>query len=190
MEELYLEINGQNISCDHDDDHFNAMATLSKPVFTLLPLLHTFDIHAWVANEDGGQDSIPEKCMFYRRLPAASEDQTKVKEIFVSRVDCIYRKQDFYVELKKELVTAQETKPFSGRDAGGIWGNGFEFKEKSRPRSSNGRRGRVKKTETKKNDVDYTWPSYRDEVGWYEGYRAHNFRTERSRTAPPLREPG
>ncbi|CZR54921.1 uncharacterized protein PAC_04806 [Phialocephala subalpina] len=100
LEELTLEINGPDLFCDDDED-FDPISNLGPEIFTTLLHLRSFDIHAWITDCDGGIGAIPEKAIFFRRLPSAFADPSseffhqpqdpKIRELCTSRMDCIYQ---------------------------------------------------------------------------------------------------
>ena len=78
---VYLEIWGEELFFDQDSD-FDPFTCLGPTVFKALRRLHTFDIHAWISNLDGGLGSFPEKGVFYRRLPYQPNLSTKTREAY------------------------------------------------------------------------------------------------------------
>ena len=124
LEQLYLEINSQGVCCD-EDEGFDVLCNLGTQIFAALRRLHTCDIHAWISNYDGGLGWTPQKGVFYRRLP---NDGNKVKDIWTSRMDCIYQGQDRTHSTEcTQLALDDGEGEFEGRDAEEIWLHGYEF---------------------------------------------------------------
>jgi hypothetical protein len=154
LEELYLEINGEDVCCDEDED-FDPFCFLGPQIFTSLKRLHTCDLHAWISNIDGGLGGIPEKSVHYRRLPHKNEpraerEECRIKDVWTSRMDSVY--QEDYVNISKRCDVLEldvEKGRFCGTDAEEVWLNGFTSRESS----------------------DYDWPTYKDPVQAYPMYR-------------------
>ncbi|KAH7420076.1 hypothetical protein BKA64DRAFT_716437 [Cadophora sp. MPI-SDFR-AT-0126] len=161
LQELYLEINGQDICCDDDED-FDPLCTMSPEIFHALPRLHTCDIQAWISNLDGGLGSIPEKGVFYRRLPSDAL-HPKERTIWFSRMDCIYQDEDILVKKRSSLV---EDEAFEGEDAKEVWLGGATFSRMRRGTSRGSPPGRP----------DWSWPFCEDllqtKIENYEMWRA------------------
>ncbi|PVH85141.1 hypothetical protein DL98DRAFT_568377 [Cadophora sp. DSE1049] len=161
LQELYIEINGQDICCDDDED-FDPICTMSPEIFRTLPHLHTCDIHAWISNIDGGLGSLPEKGVFYRRLPSDAM-HPKERTIWTSRMDCIYQDEDILVKKRSNLV---EDEAFEGEDAKEVWLDGATFSKPSWGTSRGRPPGRP----------NWSWPFCADliqsKIGDYEMFRA------------------
>ncbi len=142
-----MEINGYDLQVE-DDEAFDPICNFGRPIFATLPRLHTCDIHAWISNIDGGLGQIPEKAVFYRRLPLDRSSllnhpslcnipDNRVKEIWTSRMDCVYQEDDVLVtksnlilDLTKSLETQgsqfqAKIEQFEGKDADEVWCGGF-----------------------------------------------------------------
>ncbi|KAH7350694.1 hypothetical protein BKA65DRAFT_593598 [Rhexocercosporidium sp. MPI-PUGE-AT-0058] len=160
VQEIYLEINGEGLSCDDDED-FDPLCNMGKRIFRALPRLHTCDIHAWISNCDGGLGSLPEKGVFYRRLPSESSNY-KERMIWTSRMDFIYQDEDILVEKASELV---EDESFEGENAKEVWLDGATFQKVGTGTS----RGRPV------GGPDWSWPFCLDliqsRIGNYEMWR-------------------
>ncbi|KAI6711316.1 hypothetical protein JHW43_006146 [Diplocarpon mali] len=155
IQELILEINGDGLWLDEDED-FDPVCDMAAEIFASQPRLHTCDIHAWISDRDGGLGSLPEKCVFYRRLPGSEESE---KTLWTSRMDCIYQEEDILV--KKSSSTLQSPN-FVGEDAEEAWLDGFEFhRESQRGVTGRGRPEKVVKP-------DFTWPFYKNKIASYE----------------------
>jgi hypothetical protein len=158
LEELYLEINGNGLWCDEDAD-FNPVCNLGTIIFSSLRRLHTCDIHAWISNADGGLGQIPEKGVLYRRLPNRGN---KVKDVWTSRMDCIYQDQNIPVTTEcVEVELGDNEGEFEGQDADEVWCGGYEF---AKVRRGTGRG-------MPPSERDYSWPFWQDKVGNYAGFR-------------------
>jgi hypothetical protein len=74
-----MTINGPDLRCD-DDKEFDPICDFGSEIFCTLRRLRSCYIHAWISNKTGGIGWLPEKCVFYRRLPHASleTDGTRV----------------------------------------------------------------------------------------------------------------
>ena len=71
IEEIYLTIDRETLRCDEDED-FDPICDLAPLVFSPSankPRLHTLDIDARLEDIDGCVGPVPEKGVFYRRLP-------------------------------------------------------------------------------------------------------------------------
>jgi hypothetical protein len=162
LQELFLEINGEGLWCDEDSD-FDPVCNLGTSIFDALRNLHTCDIHAWISNCDGGLGQIPEKGVFYRRLSHQSKTRddvpgNKIKDVWTSRMDCIYQENDRNVTTEcVEVELKDHEGVFGGRDANEVWCDGFEFADNRRGHPSGG--------------SDYSWPFWEDKVGSYEMFR-------------------
>lgn len=154
LEELYLEINGEGVWCDEDED-FDPFCYLGPRIFKSLKRLHTCDLHAWISNLDGGLGQFPEKSVHYRRLPHKNESEaerkdSRSKDVWTSRMDCVY--QEDYVNVSKRCDVVElneEEEGFDGRDAEEVWLDGF----------------------TSSGSSDRSWPAYKDPVQAYPMYR-------------------
>lgn len=144
--------------CDEDED-FDPVCNLGTQIFTTLRHLHTCDIHAWISDIDGGLGKIPEKGVFYRRL---AHQGSKVKDVWTSRMDCIYQDHDITVTTEcVEVELEDDEGEFEGRDAEEVWLDGYEFVKVRRPTM----RGRPR------SERDYSWPFWQDRVRNYAGFR-------------------
>jgi hypothetical protein len=119
LQETYLEINDPYARL-YDDSEFDPLCYLGPEIFGKLNRLHTLDIHAWISNLDGGSGWIPEKAVFYRRLPHPDAD-SNTKIIWTSRMDCIY--QEFYYSVLKNFEVVEGD--FEGVDADEVWLGGY-----------------------------------------------------------------
>lgn len=105
LEQLTLEINASDLFCDRNE-YFEPVTNLGPEIFTCLPRLHSFDIHAWTMNGDGDGcvGPLPENAVFYRRLPFSSPDPSsgsghqlhdpRIRELCISRMACIYQEDE------------------------------------------------------------------------------------------------
>lgn len=156
LEELYLEINGEGLTVDEDED-FDPMQQLAPDIFKALPRLHTTDIHAWISNLDGGLGHYPEKAVFYRRLPSG---ETGKKEIWITRMDTPYQENDMELVQTKEVCEGV----FEGRDASDTWTEvlpQMDFNNLTGPW----------KGEPDGDDPGHTWPFSKDAVARYPMFR-------------------
>lgn len=163
-----MEINGEGLWCDEDSD-FDPVCNLGTPIFDALRRLHTCDIHAWVSSCDGGLGQIPEKGVFYRRLthqPSTPDDVplNKIKDVWTSRMDCIYQDENRNVSVECVEVELEDHEGvFEGKDAEGVWCDGFEF-ELAATRGGT-QRGRPPC------EHNQCWPFWEDKVGSYAMFR-------------------
>jgi hypothetical protein len=142
------------------------MCDLGPEIFGTLRRLHTCDIHAWISNIDGGLGQIPEKCVCYRRQPHFNGDPYHNKDLWTSRMDCIYQEDDPRVKKSRHhLFLGQNEEPFMGKDADGIWLDGYTF-DPSRLRGT--RRG------APLDRPDTSWPFYVDKISSYGDFRDRN----------------
>ncbi len=135
---------------------------MGPSIFRSQPRLHTCDIQGWFSNCDGGLGLTPEKAVFYRRLPHDSPHDSptkKVRDIWTSRMDCIYQDDDILVSKHFEVL---EDEAFEGEDAKEVWLDGYEFPGR---RSVGTQRGRMA------DEVDYSWPFYKDKILNYDMWR-------------------
>ncbi|KAL2071866.1 hypothetical protein VTL71DRAFT_13101 [Oculimacula yallundae] len=127
LRELYLEINGEGVTCDEDED-FDYLAygfDTGTDIFNALTRLHTCDIHAWISNVDGGLGMIlPEKGVFFRRLGNPAATSPKEKIIWTSRMDQLYQEENILVKKNSARVTNEA---FEGEDAKEVWLDGLAF---------------------------------------------------------------
>jgi len=159
---VYLEINGESLSCDEDSD-FDPICDLAPELFgpeSPLKNLHTCDIHAWISTFDGGLGQLPEKAVFYRRLPC-QEDPTngKKRDLWTSRMDCAHQGDwDWVIVRESEELEGD----FEGVDAEDIWLGGFVFE----PPNQMGPGGWIGWPKP-----DYSWPGYVNVVNGYPMFR-------------------
>jgi len=147
---VYLEINGHDVFVEEDSD-FDPICNLSVEIFGKMKSLHTCDIHAWISNIDGGLGSIPEKAVFYRRLPRLGSERN-IKELWTSRMDSIYQESDPEVIKHFQVMEGE----FEGEDAKEIWLGGYTNE----------------RTEDEEGDEkDYSWPGWVDKVDNYAMFR-------------------
>ena len=158
---MYLEINGERLSCDEDSD-FDPICGLAPELFgpeSPLKNLHTCDIHAWISSIDGGLGQLPEKAVFYRRLPC-EEDPTngKKRDVWTSRMDCAHQ-GDWDWVITRECKELEGD--FEGVDAEEIWLGGFVFEP---PKNIWREGGTWRKP-------NYSWPGYVNVVNGYSMIR-------------------
>ncbi|KAF4631725.1 hypothetical protein G7Y89_g6403 [Cudoniella acicularis] len=173
LEEIYLEVNGEGLWCDDDED-FDPFCNLGPEIFKSMRRLHTCDLHAWISNMDGGLGQIPEKSVHYRRLAHKRKlDETEIggnmkKDVWTSRMDCVY--QENWVNVSKSCdvleLDVDEKGGFVGRDAGKVWLGGFTF-----GRGTEDTDGDEDDEEDDEEEPDYSWPGYRDLVQTYPMYK-------------------
>jgi hypothetical protein len=154
LQEIYLEINGLGVFL-RDDSEFDPLCNLAPEIFRTLKKLHTCDIHAWISNLKGGLGWVPEKAIFYRRLPHPDAD-SNTKIIWASRMDCIYGEFDYSV-LKTFQVMEGD---FEGEDAGEVWLDGYTNCDSE---------GEVKRV----HEGDYSWKERADKIDSYAMFRRH-----------------
>jgi hypothetical protein len=143
-----------HVCCDDDSD-FDPVCDFGTDLFAAMRNLHTCDIHAWISNIGGGLGQIPEKGVFYRRLAHHREPfNANVKDIWTSRMDCIYQESDTVVVKDCEELEGQ----FEGKDADEVWCDGLTS-EKSRP------------TRRQADYPDYSWPGWVNKVNGYAMFR-------------------
>ncbi|KAG4441282.1 hypothetical protein IFR05_003210 [Cadophora sp. M221] len=145
LQQIYLEINGEGLWCDEPED-FDPVSNMGNAIFCSLHRLHVCDIHAWISNCDGGLSWLPEKGVFYRRLPGDDAQRPKKKSIWTSRTDMIYRDGDILVKKDVELA---EGDAFEGEDAREVWLDGATFQKSRFGGTSRGRPA---------NRPDSSWP--------------------------------
>jgi hypothetical protein len=168
LEEIYLEINGEGLACDYDED-FDPFCYLGPKIFKSLRRLHTCDLHAWISNLDGGLGQIPEKSVHYRRLPHKKEPEeetksTTSKNVWTSRMDCVYQEDFVNVSKRYDVVELDDDEGrFEGEDAEEVWLDGFTFGE--------GVEDSDRGSEDDVDEPDYSWPRYKDKVQAYPMYR-------------------
>lgn len=161
LQELYLEVNGEDLSCDDDSD-FDPIADMGCEIFTSKRRLHTCDIHAWISNHDGGLGFLPEKAVFFRRLPHdMADDASAEKQVWTSRMDCIYQDDDILVE-KNMAVLDLGKGAFEGEDAEEVWLDGYVYAIKTSHGTGRGRPA---------DEPDYTWPHFVEKVASYDKFR-------------------
>ena len=166
LEELYIEINGEGLWCDEDED-FDPVCNLGIPIFDSLRRLHTCDIHAWISNCDGGLGRLPEKCVFYRRLPNQSQttpgtQESKIKNIWTSRMDSMYQESGAVITTEcVEVELADDEGVWEGRDADEVWLDGYTF---------DGKHGTTVRGRPA-DKPDYPWPFWENKVASYSMFR-------------------
>ncbi|KAH8684228.1 hypothetical protein BGZ60DRAFT_397058 [Tricladium varicosporioides] len=162
---LYLEINKRDATVDDDSD-FDIMCDFGPLIFKSLPLLHTCDVHVWMSNIDGGLGQLPEKGVFYRRLPHISSSNQisdgKKKDVWTSRYDTVYQQDYSFVSKKCETVEVEDGEGgFVGEDAEEVWLGGFEFDCENY------------ESKWEAEGVDRSWPNWMGEkVAGYEMFRS------------------
>jgi hypothetical protein len=166
LEELYIEINGHMLRCDEDSD-FDPVCNFGTPIFDALRRLHTCDIHAWICGGDGSLGQIPQKGVFYRRLTNKAGDNVpanKIKDIWTSRMDGIpqYEKRNVSTECV-EVELYDDEGVFQGKDAEGVWCDGFEFQLTT----TQGETQRCGPPYIH----DHSWPFWEDKIGSYPMFR-------------------
>ncbi|KAE9371919.1 hypothetical protein N431DRAFT_378022 [Stipitochalara longipes BDJ] len=150
LQELYLEINGSDFFVEHDSD-FDFICTFAFRIFNSLANLHTCDIHAWISDFDGGLGFIPEKAVFYRRLPVSkSRAGLHTKELWTSRMDCVDQESYQKVTKRREVVEGY----FEGEDAEDVWLGGY---------TNDG--------ELQDSYVDHSWPGWVNKLDNYPMFR-------------------
>lgn len=128
LEELHLWIHGEDLVLDDDED-FQPLRELAIPIFSTLRRLHTCDILAFISDIDGGLIiGHPENAVHYRRLPhgrftsTISKPSIKIKDIWVSAMDCIYQEDSPRIRLRSETIDLGDGDDcFEGQDAKDIW---------------------------------------------------------------------
>ncbi|KUJ08753.1 uncharacterized protein LY89DRAFT_690769 [Mollisia scopiformis] len=164
---LYIEINGRELTIEDDDD-FSSIDSLGPEAFSTLRHLHPLDIHAWIYNADGDLIDIPEKGMFWRRLPSretpCSIEGCTTKQLSTSRMDAIYQHRDLAVSHRVEVLEAKPGKLFEGIDAEEAWCGGLVRKPPAK------RRGTQRGWQGEKG-VDFSWPFYEGRISAYPMFR-------------------
>ena len=118
---------------------------------------------------DGGLGQIPEKGVFYRRLTRKLGDADdipapKIKDVWTSRMDCIYQNENRNVSTQcVEVELDDHEGVFEGKDAEGVWCDGFEF-------NLSVTRGEVRRGSPPCGH-DRSWPFWEDKVGSYAMFR-------------------
>lgn len=167
MEELYLEIHGEDLCVDEDED-FDPFCYLGPQVFRSLKRLHTCDFHAWISNLDGGLsgDGLPEKSVHYRRLPhSEAADGSRSKNIWTSTMDCVYQEDYANVSKRCDVVELSDSEGgFEGEDAREVWLGGWEGEPDSDENDDEG--------EVDSEDDEDEEREYRDKRHTYAMYRS------------------
>ena len=159
LQEIYLEIHAHDVFCDEDED-FDPVCKLGPEIFGTLKGLHTCDIHAWISNLDGGLGSIPEKAVFYRRHPYhCSSGNKNIKEIWTSRMGCIYQEDDERVIKYSNVVKGD----FEGEDAEEVWLGGYT-NAKAEEEEEEG--------QGEEEEQGYSWPKWVNKVHTYPIFRS------------------
>lgn len=137
-----------------DDEDFNPLCDFAEDGGIFCHRLNTLDIQVWCSNLDGGIGFIPEKAVFYRRLPStqvSGEAEEDTRDIWVSRMDCIYQ-EDHPIVVKQCELMELGPENFAGKDAEGQWCGGYEFEDVN-------------------DEVDRSWPGWKHEVESYPMFR-------------------
>jgi hypothetical protein len=117
LEELYIELDNFSLVCDEDED-FDPIAELPPMIFSSLMRLHTLDISGWIADIDRSTGHIPEKAIFCRRRPSSQDPGNREKkDVWVSRIDCLY--QQGIADVENSTIELQGD--FEGQDADEPW---------------------------------------------------------------------
>jgi hypothetical protein len=123
LEEIYLEINANELMLDENED-FDGFCNFGNVIFKTLRRLHSCDIHAWISNVDGAITDLCEKAVFYRRLHL--EPNNKIRDIWASRMDSIYQETGVLVMKKHSILElGADEGEFEGKDADEVWLGGL-----------------------------------------------------------------
>lgn len=166
LEKLYIEINALNTRCWEDEDLFHLVCDYEE-IFSSLRRLHTCDIHGWFEPRDGGDsEEIPERGVFYRRLPhqetvpgiLGEKRLDTFRDVCTTRMTNVYQSEAHEISESRDILTLEDNngEGFEGQDAEKFCGS-FKFKI---------------------NDVypHYSWPFPEDIMGSYQGFSTRHGR--------------
>ena len=110
------------------DEDFDPVCAIGTDIFKSLRRLHTCDITLWITDTDADVKRYPQKAVHWRRLGHATQPGMpsfpvdKVKDIWCSRMDSVYREDDPIISHRKSVVKlGVEQGVFVGEDAKEIW---------------------------------------------------------------------
>jgi hypothetical protein len=163
LEELHLWIHGEDLVLDDNED-FDPVRELAAPIFRTLRRLHTCDILAFISNLDGGLAiGHPENAVHYRRLPhrsaasSISQPSNKIKDIWVSTMDCMYQEDYPCVgHICETIELGDGDGYFEGQDAMDIWMGGTMGGNSQEQAIHEQMTGRFSEE-----GPDITWPRYK-----------------------------
>jgi hypothetical protein len=172
LEEVYLEINGHELTLDEDED-FDGFCNFGNSIFKTLLRLHTCDIHAWISNIDGGLTDLCEKAVFYRRLHL--EPNNKTRDIWTSRMDSIYQETGVLVTKKRSVLKlGAEEGEFEGKDADEVWLGGLTSDAEGQFPKGNSNEEEDGDENDGEHEPDHSWPFGEDRVRAYSMFRPRN----------------
>jgi hypothetical protein len=177
LEEVYLEINGHELTLDEDED-FDGFCEFGNDIFKTLLRLHSCDIHAWISNIDGGLTDLCEKAVFYRRLHWGPNN--KIRDIWTSRMDSIYQETGILVTKKRSILElGADEGEFEGKDANEVWLGGLTSDAEGQfPRGNSvnidGDEDEDEGQDEDEDEPDHSWPFGEDRIRTYPMFRQRN----------------
>jgi hypothetical protein len=167
LEEIYLEINANELMLDENED-FDGFCNFGNDIFKTLLRLHTYDIHAWISNIDGGLTDLCEKAVFYRRLHL--EPNNKIRDIWTSRMDSIYQETGILVTKKRSILElGADEGEFEGKDADEVWLGGLTSDAEGQ--FPKGNSNEEEDEDDDEHEPDHSWPFGEDRIRAYPMFR-------------------